>query len=106
MNIEEQELIDKVMPKEIKEAIIDIQEEFIDRRKGIQDEIEHLTDLVQQAVLIQEKTVRGDFFQAVYRKGGIAWDTDRLLELAVQYPEILEAKGAKKASVIIVPKGG
>jgi len=60
-----------------------------------------LVKSIQSDVLELRQTIRGEFLQAIYRKGVVTWDASALREHAIDHPEILELKKMGKPSVRI-----
>ena len=56
---------------------------------------------IQQEVLSLGQTIRGEFLQAIYRKGAVTWDSSALKEYAVDHSEILALRKTGKPSVRI-----
>lgn len=104
---QEKDLIAKHVPKTALDTIEEIHAEFELKRQSRKDEIERMKEQAKQAVLLEGKTVKGEFLQAVFNHGQITWDTDLLMELSETCcPDILKAKSRGKASVSFRPSGG
>lgn len=105
LDIQERELIDRHVPKEIQAMIEEIHAEFQDKRDRRKEEIESLKAAAKKAIVEEGHTVRGDFMTAVYRRGETLWDNEVLSALAQRYPEILLAKKEGKPTVSFLTRG-
>lgn len=99
LNFQERELIDKVIPEEIKEKIAEIKIEIGDRREALAGQIEELKRQVQDQVLKAGETISGGGIQAIHQKGRISWDTDQLTGMMVFIPELAQARKVGKPFV-------
>ena len=84
---EKARLKDELIPKEIKQAISEIDEEFEPLERQTQKELEDAQIEVVNAVLERGQTIKGSTHIAVYRKPSVTWDTELLEKLSQKYPE-------------------
>ena len=93
---------DEVVPDEVKAKLEDIEFEFGDKAKVLDEKIDELRKAIQgEVVLIHKKTIKGSHFQAVYAKGRVTWDTKALDGYAAGHPEINQFRKEGEPSVSI-----
>jgi len=92
LRLQKQELLDTVMPPEIKQAVEDVNVEFADKESAVRENMATLEDEVKQAVIEQGESVKGDFLHAVYNKGRVSWDSKKLEGLMIAFPKVGEAR--------------
>ena len=101
LNGNKQELIDKVIPPEIKAQLDEIEAEFTPVFANINTRNQELIDMIKAEVVAAGKTVSGEYHQAVYSKGKTLWDDKMLLGYATDHPEIKSFRSVGKPSVSI-----
>ena len=101
LNGNKQELIDKVIPPEIKARLDEIEAEFTPVFANINTRNQELIDMIKAEVVAAGETVSGEFHQAVYMKGRTSWDSKSLEGFAAAHPEILQFKTIGSPSVSI-----
>jgi len=101
LELEKEKLKQSLIPKEIREKLIEIDEEFKPMIAQAQQEKEIAQSGVVKVVLEQGTTIRGSTHMAVYQKPRTSWDAELLDKLASKYPEIELAKKEGKPSVAI-----
>lgn len=101
LNGNKQELIDKVIPPEIKARLDEIEAEFTPVFANINTRNQELIDMIKAEVVAAGETVSGEFHQAVYMKGRTSWDSKSLEGYAAAHPEILQFKTIGSPSVSI-----
>lgn len=101
LNGNKQELIDKVIPPEIKARLDEIEAEFTPIFANINTRNQELIDMIKAEVVAAGETVSGEFHQAVYMKGRTSWDSKSLEGYAAAHPEILQFKTIGSPSVSI-----
>ena len=101
LNGNKQELIDKVIPPEIKAQLDEIEAEFTPVFANINTRNQELIDTIKAEVVAAGETVSGEFHQAVYMKGRTSWDSKSLEGYAAAHPEILQFKTIGSPSVSI-----
>ena len=86
--LKKQELLEKAMPAEVKQAIADINLEFAPKEQAISEAIDNVTKDVKDDVIKCGESVKGDFLHAVFVSGRISWDTKGMEGYAVAHPEV------------------
>jgi hypothetical protein len=99
--LRKQELVDKVMTPEIKQALAEIDGRYAVEIFSVDENIGILTNNIKQAVLLEGVSVKGTFLHAVYSKPRVTWDSGKLEGLALAFPPLLEARKIGEASVSI-----
>lgn len=89
LNLQKQELIESVLPPEIKARIEEIEAEFSGRLEAVNANIEGLECDIKQDAVEEGATVQGQFLQAVWNRGRTSWDNVGLERYARMHPEIL-----------------
>ena len=98
---EMEELIAGVLSPEQIDKINDIKIEYghhIERQKNVVSQVQ---SEVKNSVLKYGSSVKHSGLHAVWSKGRVKWDSNRLDGYAVAHPEILEFRGEGKPSVSI-----
>ena len=101
LNGNKQELIDKVIPPEIKAQLDEIEAEFTPVFANINTRNQELIDMIKAEVVAAGETVSGEFHQAVFVRGRTSWDSKSLEGFAAAHPEILQFKTIGSPSVSI-----
>lgn len=104
--------IEDAVPEEAKQAVAKLNEdmaqalndfevEFGDRTSIAEEKIAELDKQIDEEVLAKGETVvsTSKEYMAVYRKGPVTWDKDKLEGYAAAHPEVLDFKKTGKASV-------
>jgi len=94
-----QEAIDAVYTPEIKAQVKAIEAEFAGRDEAVDENINTLRDEIKDLVLAHGETVKGTYYQAVYSKPRVSWDTKALDGYAAAHPEIEQFKTVGKPSI-------
>lgn len=79
----------------------EINAEFSEKASGVLDNIAKLTAEIKLAVKQGGKTIKGQFYQAVYVRGRVTWNTDMLDGLIVAFPALAKARKEGEPSVTI-----
>jgi phage host-nuclease inhibitor protein Gam len=79
----------------------EIEAEFADKAASVIDNIASLTAEIKAATIQEGKTVKSKFWQAVYVKGRVTWNTDMLDGMCVAFPELLKARKCGEPSVTL-----
>lgn len=93
LEAEKKKLIDQTLPKEIREKVTEIEEEFADKSEKVQKDLERLEEEIKIGVvsLQQSLTVKG--MKAFYNQGRVSWDAKGLDGVAKSNPEIANVIG-------------
>lgn len=89
---EKAQLLESIIPDNIREQINDINAEFDYRILEFEELAQTFREELKEEVLAKKKTIRGKKHMAVYIKGRISWEDSFLTGLAVSIPEILQAR--------------
>jgi len=92
LQLQKAELLDTVMPPEIKQAVEDVNAEFSGKETAVRENMAALEAQVKQAVIEGGETVKGGVLQAVYNKGRVSWDSRKLEGLMIAFPKLQEAR--------------
>lgn len=79
----------------------DIVAEFDYKAASVLDNIAKLTADIKAAVKAEGKTVKGQFYQAVYVKGRVTWITDMLDGMIIVFPALEKARKVGEPSVTL-----
>jgi hypothetical protein len=89
LNLEKQELINQVIPPEIRARLEEIEAEFAGRAEAVILNIDLLEMEIREDVLDCQKSTAGSFLQAIWNRGRKGWDSSGLEQYAKDHPEIL-----------------
>lgn len=101
LNLEKKELLDQVIPPEIRQRIEEIEAEFSGRLEAVDANIAELEVDIRQDALQASVSTRGTFLAAVWCRGRVAWDNDALEHYAHTHPEILRYRKQSKPYITI-----
>lgn len=79
----------------------DIRAEFSEKASGAKDNIAALTNRIKGEVVKIGKSIKGQFYQAVYMRGRVTRNTDMLDGMIVAFPELAKARKEGEPSVSI-----
>jgi hypothetical protein len=105
-HLQKQELIDQVLPPEIKARLEEIEAEFSDKLEAVDQNIASLEAAIKEEVLRSGASVKGTFLRAVWNKGRVTWDARRMDEYASAHPEVLAFRKQGEPFVRIVRLDG
>lgn len=89
LEIKKAEMIKELIPPEIAQALDDLEAEFLDKFYTAEQNIAALKEELSALVLDHGGSVKGEYLQAVYRKGTAGgFDTKKLEGYAAAHPEI------------------
>jgi len=91
IELEKKQLLDRVIPAELKAGLESIEAEYADKVTFYTDTIKTTKEHINQQILAGGESVRGIRKQVVFNQGRKSWDSKKLERLAKKYPEILEA---------------
>ena len=101
LEAEKKQLIDDLIPTEIRKQIAAIEAEYAQRAEGVEANISELETAIKDEVKAIGETVKGDFLMAVWTKGRTSWDDKSLSGYSKAHPEILEYRKQGEPSVSI-----
>ena len=99
--MQKQEHIDSLITPEIKQAMVDIDEEFAEPVLALNQKIEDLTAKIKEQVEIIGSTVKGNCYMAVWSKPRVSWDAKRLEGMMSLIPQLKDARSEGSPSVSI-----
>jgi Asp-tRNA(Asn)/Glu-tRNA(Gln) amidotransferase A subunit family amidase len=79
----------------------DIEYEFTDKAKSVIDNISSLTAEIKAETIKAGSSQKGKFWQAVYVRGRVTWNTDMLDGMCIAYPELTKARKVGEPSVTL-----
>jgi flagellar hook assembly protein FlgD len=91
IELEKKQLLDRVIPADVKVELESIEAEYNDKAQFYIDTIQTTKEYVNQQILEHGGSVKGVRKQVVFNQGRKSWDSKKLERLAKKYPEILEA---------------
>lgn len=91
IELEKKQLLDRVIPADIKAELESIEAEYADKAQFYLDTIQTTKEYVNQQILEHGGSVKGIRKQVVFNQGRKSWDSKKLERLSKKYPEILEA---------------
>jgi len=93
LQVKRDELIDQVMPDEIKQAIAEIHAEFDPRLTIAAASVENIKQSIREEILKLGRTVENEFYQVQWKKGRSGgFDTKMLEGMARLTPQINDAR--------------
>ena len=111
IRLAKEEAVEKAIPPEIRAAvdeyrrlIADVELEFADKAEVANQKAGDLEKKIKDAVVAHGKTVKSEYMQAVWVKGRVKWDNERLEGYALTHPEIalLRNEGEPSVSLRVV----
>ena len=85
----------------VQERRNDIEIEFSGKNADVEDNIKKLEAEIKAEVVAGKKTVKGKFFQAVYVKGRVTWNTDKMEAWMNDHPFLAAARKEGEPSVTL-----
>lgn len=76
------------MPKEVRDKVVEIEEEFAGKVENAQKELEKLEEEIKEGVVLIQKNVSVEGLKVTYHKGRVTWDAKGLEELAKKSPDV------------------
>ena len=93
LQLKQQELIDQMIPAEVKQAIADIHAEFDPRMSIAAANVENIKQLIKTEILMLGRTVENEFYQVQWKKGRAGgFDTKMLEGMARLIPQLNDAR--------------
>lgn len=98
---EKKQLIDSVIPPEIKDKLAEIDAEFAQKSESIQAKKTELEAEIKAEVLEAGRSVKGTYHSFVWSKPRVSWDTKALEAYALAHPVIMgfRTEGSPSVSV-------
>jgi hypothetical protein len=88
LELQKQELIDRVLTPEIKAQLEEIETEFAGKADAVSLKIAELQEQIRREVVSIGATVKAAHYQAVYTNGRVSWDSKALDGYATAHPEV------------------
>jgi len=101
ISLKKQDLIDSILTAEIKAKLTEIEAEFSIQSEGVDTNISELTNKIKTEVIAHGESVKGTYLHAVYAKGRVSWNTEKLDGLMLAFPQLKEARKEGEPSVSI-----
>lgn len=95
--LEKANLIESVIPEDVREKIAEIEAEFADTE--LTDKITRLENEIREEVLNFGASVKGRYLMATYSKGRTSWNTEALEGVLMVYPELEKFRSVGKPSI-------
>lgn len=99
-----EELVNQVLTDQQRQEIEDINEEFGNRHIALKKRLEELEEEIKGNVLKLGETVVYGPHKAVYNKGRVSWDTEKLEGLILAVPQLEKLRKEGKPFVSIKVK--
>ncbi len=78
LEADKKKLIDEAMPKEVRERIVEIEEEFAGKNEKAQKDLEKLEESIKAGIVSLQKTLVVKGLKAFYHPGRVSWDAKGL----------------------------
>ena len=75
---DKKKLIDEVMPKEVREKIAEIEDEFAGKNEKAQKDLEKLEEEIKTGIVSLRETLVVKGLKATYHPGRVTWDSKSL----------------------------
>lgn len=92
LDIQKKDLIDSVIPTEVKIKLREIDDEFADAYSALATALQEVESEIKHAVIEQGHSFTGNALQAVYMPGPVTWESKVLEGMAKLIPQINEAR--------------
>ena len=102
LEMQKKELIRQVLGPDLLAQLEEIEDEFASSVEGVDLNIAQLEREIRQEVIDHGATVKGEYLRAVYNRGRITWDSEKLEHMAQFVPEILGYRREGKPYISIV----
>jgi hypothetical protein len=93
----------QILTPEIQAQLNAIDDEFCNITEPLSKSISALKKRIKERAEQYGLTVKGNGFQAVWRRGPVKWDTKGLEEFAKTNPEVLRFRKEGRGSAVIIP---
>ena len=101
IRLRKQEEIDQVITPEIKVKLAEIDAKYLGESSDLQTKIAELDGFIRKAVLDLGTSIKGSRLHAVWTKGRVSWNADKLEGMITLIPQIAEAKKVGEPTVAI-----
>lgn len=85
--VKKQELIDSVIPQEVKDRLAEIEVEFAETDEA-KAKVATLEKEIRDEVIAAGRTIQGRYLMVTYADGRVTWDTKALEGYVVDHPEL------------------
>ncbi len=101
LELHKKELLDQILPPEIKARIEEVEAEFAGRAEAVDENIQILETEIKNDLLVRGETAKGSFLIGVWCQGRVSWDTRGLDRYAASHPEILRYRRQSEPYITI-----
>lgn len=88
LGADKQKLIDEAMPKEVRERVEEIEEEFAGKTEKAQKDLEKLEETIKAGIVSLKKTLVVKGMKAFYYEGRVTWDAKGLEGVIKNNPDV------------------
>lgn len=88
LEADKKKLIAEAMPKEVRERVEEIEEEFAGKAEQAQKDLEKLEEEIKAGVVSLQKTLAVKGMKAFYYEGKVSWDAKGLDGVIKNNPEV------------------
>ena len=88
LEADKKKLIDQAMPKEVRQKVDEIEEEFAGKTEKAQKDLEKLEEEIKEGVVSLKKTLTVKGMKAFYYEGRVSWDAKGLEGVIKNDPDI------------------
>lgn len=88
LEADKQKLISETMPKEVRERVEEIEEEFAGKTEKAQKDLEKLEEEIKAGVVSLQKALAVKGMKAFYYEGKVSWDAKGLEGVIKNNPEV------------------
>lgn len=95
----------QLIPDDLRTRIDGTKNVYNSALQAIDEDLSKSTESIKELAGVLYAGCKINGVEVIYRKAAALWDTKALDQMAVEHPEILEAKRQGKASVVVKWKG-
>lgn len=88
LEADKKKLIDEAMPKEVRDKVEEIEEEFSGKTEKAQKDLESLEEEIKAGIVSLQKTLAVKGMKAFYYDGKVSWDAKGLESVIKSNPEV------------------
>jgi phage host-nuclease inhibitor protein Gam len=85
---DKEKLIAEAMPKEVRDKVAEIEEEFAGKTENAQNDLEQLEEEIKAGVVSLQKTLAVEGMKAFFYEGKVSWDAKGLEGVIKNSPEV------------------